>query len=255
MAFKNLLSPNQASGGRFLQSYIGVGRYDIASFVYSTTNPYNGEGCVKYTTTGSSQQGLFATSPTALNTSNNYSLAWKIWVDAAVTFKIQFGGNSGVNVPTSAGLNVIKYENHPPVSNRYLYLTTSQACNFYYLRGQLELGPVCTPYEFPGIDLTGNSITSNEAVQNIKLNQQLKLFTIASQEQVQNLTVENILQLLQVPSSEYVNNLEICNSIFLEAIESTETVNEFIAWVACEFIKCNITMKTPKTILKMKYPR
>lgn len=261
MAFKNLLSPNVASGGDFLRTITGYVGYN-ATPVLDSSKSYKGTYSIQAQCSGTHPYEGLNLPISLLNTSNYYSAQLRclsplntlmfIWMYNSET------GTAQQKTWTATGeWDLILLPGTVLVSNPHIYMGShaQKALNFNIDCAQIEVGTVCTSYEFPGLDLTGNSITSNEAVQNLKLNQELKMFGIASEEQVQNLTVENILQLLQVPSSEYVNNLEICNSIFMEAIESTETVNELIAWVACEFMKCNITMKTPKTILKMKYPR
>jgi len=269
MAFKNLFLPNVASGTDFLGTTAGFSKNKGTEEITSSSDwSYIGKKSLRVACPGSlSTEGFIINlSPVLPSTqivlSEYIHTVSNIIVTAVVSeygtsgwIKNNFFGNTQINNETKRiQLSIVTGSTTNRITST-IYLASQIATILYNDAFQLEPGSTATSYEFPGIDLTGNSIQAQEAVQNLKLNQQLKLFTIASEEQVQNLTVENILQLLQVPSSEYVNNLEICNSIFLEAIESTETVNELIAWVACEFMKCNITMKTPKTILKMKYPR
>lgn len=258
MAFKNLLPPNAATATRFLKTTGNLSIYKGTPVLSPVSDGVN----IKFST-GVDREGIFI-SPS--NFPVTVGLPYTFWIDFTATLgsKLQIWVYSSAklestpNIVADGSEQTLAASCNPSGSTVNLYILAwgnQTPFTAKITKMQFEQNDHATSYEFPGLDLTGNSITSNEAVQNLKLNQELKMFATESLEQVQNLTVENILQLLQVPSSEYVNNLEICNSIFMEAIESTETVNELIAWVACEFMKCNITMKTPKTILKMKYPR
>ena len=262
MAFKNLFPPNVASGTAFLKNVSGFGMQSNSS-LDSVINDQMGGRCLRVTCDGSvTQQGTY-TSQISCLTNTNYTFQTRYIIPTGKTVLMYLhdplwtcSATKTLIADGTVHIDAVTLLTKSNTTIRCMIITNSaQNVVSYFNKLQVEPGSTATSYQFPGVDLTGNSITSNEAVQNIKLNQELKMFAIASGEQVQNLTVENILQLLQVPSSEYVNNLEICNSIFLEAIESTETVNELIVWIACEFMKCNITMKTPKAILKMKYPR
>ena len=100
---------------------------------------------------------------------------------------------------------------------------------------QAELGLTFTDWQFPGVDLTGQSITS--------------------QEQVNNLTVENIIDLIGIPSTEVVNNLTLIQEIVLDAIESTTTVHNLIPYIQAELIRANIHMEVPRSVVSMKSPR
>ena len=255
MAFKNLFSPNQATGGHFSKNLTGIFKYGAFSVIsYVSTNPYDGKGCTQITLDGTSEQGIVMT-PTQFGTTNTFSLSLKFYINTAMNVNMYMGSGYSQNritVPVQAGFNILKYENHISTTGNNIYLTTSNSGVMYYLGGQFELGPTATSYQFPGIDLTGNSITSNEAVQNIKLNQELKLFAIASGEQVRNITVENIIECLGVPQQEAINNIGLIQTIIADAVESTENVNQLIIWIACELMRCDITMKVPRAVLKVK---
>ena len=158
-----------ASASRFLKSLSGIDKYGSPTLTRELTNPYNGLECVKCVTDGSALQGIIfwgAYGTAALT--QTCSAQAQIYVNLPVTFRLYISGTLFSSISVQAGFNVLKYENVIPSSTANVIIITQNACTFYYLKGQVELGSTATSYEFPGIDLTGNSIQAQEAVQNIK---------------------------------------------------------------------------------------
>lgn len=264
MAFKNLLTPNVAAGSAFNKAHSGFGPNNPVGLANSTEQECelgsclqiqcpglkDGEGCFTYDTQINSnsditvQHEIFAPTNVPMQMILVDSVTW------TTTYTKQFNGKGEwSNISVSGNIPSNRFETYITVDSGHI-----SPLNFYVGRGQAEYGLVPTMWQFPGVDLTGNSIPSNEAFGNIKLENTIQAFGIASQEQIHNLTLENILTLVGITSEEYINNIGLLNEIIVEGIESTTTVKDLLIYVYAKTLKTGIKIKYPQSKTVLTYP-
>lgn len=269
MAFKNLLTANQASAD-FLGTTSGVaGGFGGGTVTVSTDWAAQGKKSFKVNTPGSVKyEGLRSNIIAPVSASTIYTFKCILHGIEGQTFTVALYDQSWSGVGVSIGIITGTVENG--LCSLVLNATTKStqtgmhfgvytnsilATNFYLDKLQLEPGPVSTPWEFPGIDLTGNTIPSSESVNNLTLESLLKLDSIQPTSQIQDLIIQNTLQLLGIPSTEQVNDIQLLNQIILDAVESTGTVNDLIIYVLREMAIYNVTINRKEeynTILNRK---
>lgn len=138
MAFKNLLSPNQATAGRFLKNKTGNSAYNSSHVLvtYETIDIPNSIGCIKVITDGTGLAGVYLPESVVINTI--YSTAVTLYCDITTTFRLYIGGsgNNSAEFTVPQGFNTLKLINQTVVgaSQMGVIITTAQARTFYYLQ-------------------------------------------------------------------------------------------------------------------------
>lgn len=261
MAFKNLYNANLATGTDFGRMVTDIVSYNGGVPNSVTEKSYRGNRSYRIDTLGivPTEGGAHVCPPMTIG--EVYTDSRWIWLENGVSLAY-------ISAPFAAGVNASKILYGSGAWQKVflswiatgtdrirMYTRKQEAISFYIDLPQLELGPTATSWEFPGIDLTGNSIPSNTVINNVKLENIIRAFGIASTEQVNNLTLQNILTLTGIPSEEYVNNIELLNEIILEAVENTTSVKDLITYIIREIIYYTVSLNKKEeynTILTKK---
>jgi len=257
MAFKNILPPNVASGTDFKKTIEGFSKNNGNETLSSSIEQlYKGKRSLKVTTTGTvSYEGSTIYPSVNVTYGQSYTGQFQILAPLNAQMMFMICGTSKTFVGSGTWQKIVSTKTASSTTTPFVCVTTSpQSISFYINELMIQAGTVADPWEFPGVDLTGNSIPANTNVNNVKLENIIKAFGIESQEKVNNLTLQNILTLTNIPSEEYVNNIELLNEIILEAIENTTSVNDAVIYIKCNYLNLRFEMKYPSTSFKMKQP-
>lgn len=274
MAFKNLFSANVATGCDFKKTNEGFGTGANTTNSPSKEQSYRNDYSLKLTPRGTGVDGYCNIGGDAgairlgMVPGESYTIQSKVYSPnptpgSPITVYYKQGTaykvftSPVISTPSTWTLLSIPFTLPPDATEAFVRLRNQfndVTKSVYFDDLMFQTGLTADPWEFPGIDLTGNSIPANTLINNVKLENIIRAFGIESTEHVNNLTLENLLTLTGIPSEEYVNNIELLNEIIIEAIENTTSVKDLILYIKCNYLNLKFEMKYPSTSFKMKQP-
>lgn len=252
MAFKNILTPNQASSGDVLNNTVGLDKWSTnnqATISRDTNNKVSGTGSTKVTSNYNGTQlvsaYIAASSYKVVVTGGLvYALSSNVKVNSNTAtngyLRIDWRNSGGSNISYSpfnistipsawTSYSVVATAPANAVSAYLLFSFFNLSLNdvIYFDQNQFEQGSSVTPWEFPGLWELGG-IPSQQSVNNVALKPNLKPNSVFSSESIQNLFLQSKLNNSSVLSSEFVNDLLLKSNINPNSIPSVETVSDIV---------------------------
>jgi hypothetical protein len=216
MAFKNLVQPNVALCGDFLNSTAGFGAETGMVISYDTETKYSGKGSIKIENAGYGLGTRISNNFTVLG-GESRSLQARIKGTPGKQLYIQFAraGEQFAQIFTADGtFQRITVSGTATTGTNQLY--------YLYVRGyqanagpvwideiQFEQGLTPTDWEFPGIDLNNQQLQGAGDINPVTLQNILELNPLEAEASINPLTVQSIIEMAGLEAAVEINPMTL----------------------------------------------